>query len=144
MIAAHIVVSRKYNTALVGIAVDGVSVESWDVMHGISSLLDGESLIAADVDNIHNMKSTRCYHHYGSLALHLVNILVDSDAYRQSGENSELWSVKDFTSDAKVMAVCSYPTLKMIADAIQDGIFDTTVEESGVLACALLFMRLHL
>ena len=38
---AHIVVSRKYNTALVGIAVDDVSVESRDVMHGNSSPLDG-------------------------------------------------------------------------------------------------------
>ena len=37
---AQIVVSRKYNTVLVVIAVDGVSVESRDVMHGNSSLLD--------------------------------------------------------------------------------------------------------
>ena len=37
----QIVVSRKYNTALVVIAVNGVSVESWDMMHGNSSFLDG-------------------------------------------------------------------------------------------------------
>ena len=41
--AAQIFFSRKYNTALVGIAVDYVSVESWYVMHGNSSFLDGES-----------------------------------------------------------------------------------------------------
>ena len=69
--------------------------------------------------------------------------MVDSDAYRQSGVNPELWRVKYFASDAKVMAGCPYPTLKMIADPIQYGRCYTTVEYSGVLACALLFKRLH-
>ena len=66
VIASQIVFSRKYNTALVGIAVDGVSVESWDVIHGNSSFLDRESPFAAAVDNKHNMKNTRYYHHGGS------------------------------------------------------------------------------
>ena len=142
--AAQIVVSRNANTALLGIAVDGVSVESRDVMQGNSSFLDGESTFAAAVDNKHNMKNTRYSHHGGSSAPHLGNLMVDSDAYRQSGVNSELWRVKDFTSDAKVMAGCSYPTLKKIADAIKDGRCDTIEDDDGALACALLFMRLHL
>ena len=70
--------------------------------------------------------------------------MVDSDAYRQSGVNSELWRVKELASDVKVMAGCSYPTLKMIADAIEYGQCDTTVEDAGALAYALLFMILHL
>ena len=89
------------------------------------------------------MNNTRYSHHGVSSALHLGNLVVDSDSYRQSGVNSELWRVKDFKSDAKVMAGCLYPTLKMIADAIQYGRWDTTVEDDGVLTCALLFMRLH-
>ena len=32
----------------------------------------------------------------------------------------------------------------MITDAIQDGRYDTTVEDAGVLACAFIFMILHL
>ena len=70
--------------------------------------------------------------------------MVNSDAYFQSGVNSELWKVKDSESDKKLMAGCSYPTLKLIADAIQYGRCDTTVEDAGALVCALLFMRLHL
>ena len=69
--------------------------------------------------------------------------MVDSDAYRQYGVNSELWRFKCFTSDAKVMAGCSYPTLKMATDAIQYRRCDT-VEDFGALSCDLLFMRLHL
>ena len=61
--AAQIVVSRKYNTALIGIDVDGVSVESRNVMHGNSSFFDRESSFAADVDNKHNMNNTRYSHH---------------------------------------------------------------------------------
>ena len=56
--AAQIVVSWNAITALIGIAVDGVSVECRDVMQGNSSFLDGESTFAADVDNKHNMKNT--------------------------------------------------------------------------------------
>ena len=37
---AQIVVSRKYNTSLIGIYVDGVSVDSQDVIHGNSVFLD--------------------------------------------------------------------------------------------------------
>ena len=60
---AHIVVSRKYNTALVGISVDDVSVESRGVMHGNSRFLDRESLFAAAFDDKHNMSNTRYSHH---------------------------------------------------------------------------------
>ena len=63
MSAAQIVVSIKYNTALVGIVVDGVSVESQDMMHRNSIFLDGEPSFAAAVDNKYNMKNTRYYHH---------------------------------------------------------------------------------
>ena len=113
-------------------------------MHGNSRILDGESSFTAAVDNKHNMKNIMYSHHGLSSALHIVNLVVNSDAYRQSGVNSALWRVKDFVSGAKVMAGCSYPTLKMIAGAIQDGRYDTTIEDAGALACSLLFMRLHL
>ena len=103
MSAAHIVVSRKYKTALVGISVDGVSVESQDVMHGNSSFLDGESPFTDSVDNKNNTKNNSYSHRGVSSALHLGNLVVNSDAYRQSRVNSELWRVKEFTSDAKVM-----------------------------------------
>ena len=90
------------------------------------------------------MNNTRYSHHGLSSGLHLGNLVVNSDAYRQSGLNSELWRFKDFTSDAKVMTGWSYPTLRMIADAIQYGRCETTVEDDGALECALLFMILHL
>ena len=121
-----------------------MSVESRDVMHGNSIFLNRESLFADAVDNKHNMKNTRYSHHGGSSALHFGNLVVKSDAYRQSGLNSELCRVKEFSSGAKVMAVCSYPTQKIIADDIQDGRYETTVEDAGVLACAFIFMILHL
>ena len=65
-----------------------MSVESWDVMHANSSFLDGESSFASAVDNKYNMNNTRYYHNEVSSALHLGNIVVDSDAYYQSGVNS--------------------------------------------------------
>ena len=101
-------------------------------------------MFIAAVDNKHNIKNNRYSHHGGSSALQLGNIVVDSDEYRQPGVNSELWRVKELASDVKVMAGCSYPTMKIIADAIEYGRYETTVEDAGALACALLFMRLHL
>ena len=89
------------------------------------------------------MNNTRYSHHGVSSVLHIGNLVVDSDAYRQSGVNSELWKVKDFISYAKVMSGCSYPTLKIITEAIQDGKCDTTVGDAGELECYLLFMRLN-
>ena len=65
MSAAQIVVSIKYNTSLVGITIDGVSVDSWDVMPGNSSFLDVESSFAAAFGNKQNMNSTRYSRHGG-------------------------------------------------------------------------------
>ena len=72
-----------------------MSVESRDVMHGNSIFLNRESLFADAVDNKHNMKNTRYSHRGGSSALHFGNLVVKSDAYRQSGLNSELCRVKE-------------------------------------------------
>ena len=100
-------------------------------------------MFVAAVDNKHNIKNNRYSHHGGSSALHLGNLVVNSDAYRQSEVISELGRVKDFASDSKLMVGFLYPTLKIIVDAIQDGLYDTTVEDAGLLECALLFMILH-
>lgn len=94
--AAATIAEETPNGSLLSFAVDGVSVESKDVMTANCKFLDGLSKHTGVVDNKHNAKNDRYAKIGGSSTPSIGELVVDTDILRQAGVPIELWRVKDF------------------------------------------------
>ena len=72
------------------------------------------------------------------------NLVVDTDILRQSVVSADLIKIKDFASYKLVEDICSYKTLKMLSDGVNNGATEGLVEDAGALSCTIFFMKLHL
>jgi hypothetical protein len=101
MNAAELVTKKVKSTSFVNFAVDGVSLETKDVMTTICNFLSGRCNFTGAVDNKHNVKNDR-YQIIGGSGVPLVGKYVaDVNLIQQAGVPENLWIVKDFTSDKK-------------------------------------------
>ena len=77
-------------------AVDGVSVETVDVMRAICQFLDGKEAHTGAVDNKDNVNNY-CYKIIGgSFISKIGNLVVDANILPQSGVSQYLIKIKDF------------------------------------------------
>jgi hypothetical protein len=144
MNAADFVTRQFPSTSFVNFAVDGVSLETKDVMTTICNFLGGRCNFTGAVDNKHNVKNDR-YQLIGGSGVPIVGKYVaDVDLIRQAGVPEDLFIVKDFASDKKVEELFSYGTMKKIEDAMIDGRAIGLIEDYGALAVTMLFLRIHL
>ena len=86
---------------------DGVSLETKDVMTAICNFLTGRCNFTGAVDNKHNVKNDR-YQIIGGSGVPVVGKYVN-DAnlirIRQEGFLEDLWIVKDFASDKFILGL---------------------------------------
>ena len=144
MNAADLVTKQVKSTSFVNFAVDGVSLETKDVMTTICNFLSGCCNFTGAVDKKHNVKNDR-YQIIGGSGVPLVgNYVADVDLIRQAGVPEDLWIVKDFASDKKVEDLFLYCTMKKIEEAMIEGWATGLIEDCGALAVTMFFLRLHL
>ncbi len=99
MNAADLVTKQVQSTSFVNFAVDGVSLETKDVMTTICNFLSGCCNFTGVVDNKHSVKNDK-YQIIGGSGVPLVgNYVADVDLIRQAGVPEDLWIAKDFASD---------------------------------------------
>ena len=140
-LAAGVQVTKTIpNTSFLLFAVDGVSVETVDVMNSICMFLCGSCDCTGAVDNKHNIKNDRYQFIGGSCLPTIGNLVVDADLLRQAEVSADLLRVKDFASDKKVETLVSYKTLKVLSSALSSGKAVGLIEDAGALACTLMFM----
>jgi hypothetical protein len=119
--------------------VDGVSLETKDVMTAICNFLSGRYNFTGAVDNKHNVKNDR-YQIIGGSGVPLVGKYVaDVDLIRQAYVPEDLWIVKDFDSDKKVEDLFLYCTMKKIEEAMIEGWATRLIEDCGALAVTMFF-----
>ena len=99
--AAATISEETPNRSLLSFAVDGVSVESKDVMTANCKFLDGLSKHTGVVDNKHNAKHDRYTKIGGSSTPSIGELVVDTDILCQACVPTELWRVQGFASDQK-------------------------------------------
>ena len=142
--AVQVTISSIPQHSFLNLAVDGVSVESIDVMYAICQLLDRKESHTGAVYNKHNAKNDR-YQIIGGYCITTIGTLVvDTDILRQSGVSADLIKIKDFASDKLVEDLCSYKTLNMLYDDVSNGATEGLFEDAGALSCTIFFMKLHL
>ncbi len=118
---------------------DGVSLETKDVMTAICNFLSGRYNFTGAVDNKHNVKNDR-YQIIGGSGVPLVGKYVaDVDLIRQAYVPEDLWIVKDFDSDKKVEDLFLYCTMKKIEEAMIEGWATRLIEDCGALAVTMFF-----
>ncbi len=99
MNAADLVTKQVKPTSFVNFAVDGVVLETKNVMTTICNFLSGGCNFNEAVDNKHNVKNDG-YQIIGGSGVPLVGKYVaDVDLIRHEGIPENLWIVKDFASD---------------------------------------------
>ncbi len=135
MNAADLVTKQVNSILFVNFAVDGVSLETKDVMTTICNFLSGRcNFFTGVVDNKHNVKNDR-YQLIGGSSVPLVGKYVaDVDLIGQAGIPEDLWIVKDFASDNKVEDLFSYCTMKKIEQAMIEGWATGLIEDCGAFA----------
>ncbi len=144
MNAADLVTKQVKSTSFVNFSVDGVSLETKDVMTTICNFLSGHCNYTGAVDNKHNIKNDR-YQIIGGSGVPLVGKYVaDVNLIRQAGIPEYLWIVKDFASDKKVEDLFSDCTMKEIEEAMIEGRATGLIEDCGAVAVTMFFLRLHL
>ena len=124
-------------------AVDGVSLESFDVMHACCEFLDGKSIILGTTDPNHNAKTQR-YQIIGagSGVVSVGNHIVDSDLLHQAGIASDLIHPCDFASDLLVQQLTGFDTITKLYEAMADGTAKGMPEDAAAMGATLLFLRL--
>jgi hypothetical protein len=96
MNAADFVTKQIQSTSFINFAVDGMSLETKDVMRTICNFLCGHCNFTRVVDNKHNVKNDQ-YQLIGGSSITLVGKYVaDVDLIRQAGAPEDLFFVKDF------------------------------------------------
>ena len=132
------------NGSFISFAVDGIGLESVDVMTSICNLLAGNINYTGAVDDRHNIKND-IYALIGVFSAPTIGTLfIDTDILRHAKTPTPNFRVVDFASDKRSETLLSYETLKMVVDTLQEGQATDHVQDSGALACVFSFMRLHL
>lgn len=142
--AINNVVGTTAGTSFLNFCVDGVSAETSDVMTALCQFLDGKVNYTALVDNKHNIKNDRYQIIGGSCLPTIGTLIVDADLLRAVGIPESEYRIKDFASDKLVDDLCSHKTI----DALYKGLMLKpdigSMNDAGVLAATLFFMKLHL
>ncbi len=142
--SANVIAKKVGSGSFINFAVDGVGLESNDVMTSLCRFLAGEINYTGTTDNKHNVKNDRYAIIGGSSAPTIGKLVIDVDLLRQAEVSKELIRVKDWASDKKADRLFSYPTLKKVADALEKGKAAAHIADAGALACTFLFLKLHL
>ncbi len=102
MNAADCVTTQVQSTSFVNFAVDGMSLETKDIMRTICNFLCGRCNFTRAVDNKHNVKNDQ-YQLIGGSAVPLIGKYVANVVLiRQTGVSEDLFIVTDFASNKKV------------------------------------------
>ena len=142
--AARLIDKDLEEVRFTNFAVDGLSVETHDVLETLCKFIDGKINYCATVDNKHNIKNDRYQLIGGSNAACIGNYYIDTNLLLMAGVSSELLVPKDFASDKKVEQLFSYPTISKVDNEIQEGNIIGLVGDYAVLCIIWYFMRLHL
>ena len=143
--AAKLMMTSIIGLSCTKFAVDGVSLESFDVMHACCEFLDGKSNILGTTDPNYNVTNQR-YQIIGagSGVVSVGNSIVVSDLLRQAGIASDLIHPYDFASDLLVQRLTGFDTITKLSEAMADGTAKGMPEDPAALGATLFFMRLHI
>jgi len=119
--AASKIKEEFMHASFTNFAIDGVSVETRDIMLTIFQFLDGEISYLAGVDNKYNVKNHRYQFIGGSNIASIRNTIIDMNLLLQANVSSQLISPKDFSLNKKVEQLFSFGTLLKVYNSVADG-----------------------
>ena len=135
--AVQVAISSTRKNLFLNSTVDGVYVESIDVMYDICQLLNGKEYHTGSVDNKHNVNNDSYQIIGGSCIPTIENLFVDTYLLRQSGVSEDLINIKEFALDKFVAALYSYKTLKKWSDGVKNGATEGLIEYAGDISCTI-------